>query len=92
MRAKGHHVTCCDKSLVTIFIPPLQSTTTLTTNDIVINKLTQILSYLRQGRRDAKKLKKKEKGKLLSLKDLDKVPKATDERYNACEHVNCENG
>lgn len=31
----------------------------LTTNDIVINKLTQILSYLRHGKRDAKKLKKK---------------------------------
>lgn len=34
-----------------------QATTTLTTNDIVINKLTQILSYLRQGR-NSKKLKK----------------------------------
>ncbi|XP_035825387.1 protein Red isoform X1 [Aplysia californica] len=44
--------------------PSLQATTTLTTNDIVINKLTQILSYLRQGKREAKKLKKKEKGKL----------------------------
>lgn len=31
----------------------------MTTNDIVINKLTQILSYLRHGKRDAKKLKKK---------------------------------
>ena len=36
-----------------------QSTTTLTTNDIVISKLTQILCYLRQGKRDTKKLKKK---------------------------------
>ncbi|XP_071124419.1 protein Red-like [Mytilus edulis] len=44
--------------------PTVDSTTTLTTNDIVINKLTQILSYLRQGRRESKKLKKKEKGKL----------------------------
>ncbi|KAL3880967.1 hypothetical protein ACJMK2_033168 [Sinanodonta woodiana] len=45
--------------------PSLEATTTLTTNDIVINKLTQILSYLRQGRRDMKKSKKlKEKGKL----------------------------
>ncbi|CAL1536847.1 unnamed protein product [Lymnaea stagnalis] len=44
--------------------PTLAATTTLTTNDIVINKLTQILSYLRQGKREAKKLKKKEKGKL----------------------------
>ena len=39
----------------------LQASTTLTTNDIVINKLTQILSYLRQGKRDKKK-KLKEKG------------------------------
>uniref|UniRef100_A0A1X7UYX3 RED-like N-terminal domain-containing protein n=1 Tax=Amphimedon queenslandica TaxID=400682 RepID=A0A1X7UYX3_AMPQE len=39
--------------------PMLESQATLTTNDIVINKLTQILSYLRQG---SKKLKKKEKG------------------------------
>ncbi|KAA8578116.1 hypothetical protein FQN60_002477, partial [Etheostoma spectabile] len=37
--------------------------TTLTTNDIVISKLTQILSYLRQGTRH-KKIKKKDKGKL----------------------------
>ncbi|XP_052089428.1 protein Red-like isoform X4 [Mytilus californianus] len=44
--------------------PTVDATTTLTTNDIVINKLTQILSYLRQGRRESKKLKKKEKGKL----------------------------
>lgn len=29
--------------------PNFESSTTLTTNDIVINKLTQILSYLRQG-------------------------------------------
>lgn len=48
-----------------IFFPP-KATTTLSTNDIVINKLTQILSYLRQGKRDAKKLKKKEKGMLMS--------------------------
>lgn len=38
-----------------------QAQTTLTTNDIVISKLTQILSYLRQGTRN-KKLKKKDKG------------------------------
>lgn len=31
----------------------------MTTNDIVINKLVQILSYLRHGKRDARKLKKK---------------------------------
>ncbi|GAB1603986.1 protein Red-like [Argonauta hians] len=44
--------------------PIPESDTTLTTNDIVINKLTQILSYLRQGRRENKKLKKKEKNKM----------------------------
>lgn len=33
--------------------------TSMTTNDIVINKLTQILSYLRHGKRDMKKSKKK---------------------------------
>lgn len=50
--------------------PSLEATTTLTTNDIVINKLTQILSYLRAGRRESKKMRKKEKGK---LKDEDKT-------------------
>ena len=39
--------------------PNNESNTSLTTNDIVINKLTQILSYLRHGKRDAKKNKKK---------------------------------
>lgn len=39
-------------------VPSYESTTTLTTNDIVINKLTQILSYLRQGNRKGKKTKK----------------------------------
>lgn len=43
--------------------PTMEAQTTLTTNDIVISKLTQILSYLRQGTRN-KKLKKKEKGRL----------------------------
>lgn len=42
---------------------------TLTTNDIVINKLAQILSYLRQGGR-GKKNKKRDKDKPL-LKELD---------------------
>ena len=37
-----------------------QTATTLTTNDIVINKLTQILSYLRQGRH-GRRLKKKDR-------------------------------
>ncbi|XP_077983588.1 protein Red-like [Glandiceps talaboti] len=44
-------------------LPNLETHTTLTTNDIVINKLTQILSYLRQGARTSKKLKKRDKGK-----------------------------
>ncbi|KAL1777554.1 Red [Sigmodon hispidus] len=43
--------------------PTMEAQTTLTTNGIVISKLTQILSYLRQGTRN-KKLKKKDKGKL----------------------------
>lgn len=43
--------------------PTMEAQTTLTTNDIVISKLTQILSYLRQGTRN-KKLKKKDKGTL----------------------------
>lgn len=50
--------------LVTVlFLCLLQTQATLTTNDIVINKLTQILLYLRQGTRGGKKVKKKEKGK-----------------------------
>lgn len=44
-----------------LLYPVFQAQTTLTTNDIVISKLTQILSYLRQGTRH-KKLKKKDKG------------------------------
>nr|XP_054586982.1 protein Red isoform X1 [Nothobranchius furzeri] len=44
--------------------PSMEAQTTLTTNDIVISKLTQILSYLRQGTRH-KKLKKKDKGELI---------------------------
>ncbi|KAM3601443.1 uncharacterized protein V6R79_013024 [Siganus canaliculatus] len=43
--------------------PSMEAQTTLTTNDIVISKLTQILSYLRQGTRH-KKIKKKDKGKV----------------------------
>ncbi|XP_060078521.1 protein Red-like [Ylistrum balloti] len=62
--------------------PSLEATTTLTTNDIVINKLTQILSYLRQGRRESKKLKKKEKGKLKDEeKPKEKLPGADDNIY-----------
>ena len=36
----------------------VQSNSSVTTNDIVINKLTQILSYLRHGKRDKKNKKK----------------------------------
>lgn len=46
-------------------IPALDSTPTLTTNDIVINKLAQILTYLRQGNRHKNKKGKKDKGILL---------------------------
>ncbi|XP_046408624.1 protein Red [Ischnura elegans] len=41
-------------------VPSLESAATLTTNDIVINKLAQILSYLRQGTRHSRKGRKKE--------------------------------
>lgn len=41
-------------------VPSLQTNSTLTTNDIVINKLAQILSYLRQGRH-GKKGRRKDK-------------------------------
>ncbi|KAM4747260.1 protein Red [Rhinophrynus dorsalis] len=51
--------------------PTMEAQTTLTTNDIVISKLTQILSYLRQGTRN-KKMKKKDKGRL----DEKKPPEA----------------
>lgn len=55
---------CCfnDLSHVSCDAVVFQAQTTLTTNDIVISKLTQILSYLRQGTRH-KKMKKKDKGK-----------------------------
>ncbi|XP_044002383.1 protein Red [Aphidius gifuensis] len=43
-------------------VPTIDTTPTLTTNDIVINKLAQILSYLRQGSR-GKKTKKTKDGK-----------------------------
>lgn len=44
-------------------VPTIDTTPTLTTNDIVINKLAQILSYLRQGSRHNKKGKKNKEGK-----------------------------
>lgn len=54
--------------------PTQESTTTNSDNDVVINKLTQILSYLRQGRRDRKK--KKDKGK---TKDDEKLKMVAEE-------------
>lgn len=48
---------------ICFLLPLLQNMqATFTTNDIVIQKLTQILSYLRTGRAN-KKQKKKDKGK-----------------------------
>lgn len=44
-------------------VPTIDNTPTLTTNDIVINKLAQILSYLRQGNRHGKKGKKNKDGR-----------------------------
>ncbi|XP_063979658.1 protein Red [Diachasmimorpha longicaudata] len=44
-------------------VPTVDTTPTLTTNDIVINKLAQILSYLRQGSRHGKKGKKNKDGR-----------------------------
>ncbi|XP_018301643.1 protein Red [Mycetomoellerius zeteki] len=44
-------------------VPTIDNTPTLTTNDIVINKLAQILSYLRQGSRHSKKGKKLKDGR-----------------------------
>ncbi|XP_034230741.1 protein Red isoform X2 [Thrips palmi] len=44
-------------------VPSLQTNSTLTTNDIVINKLAQILSYLRQGRHGKKGRRKDKPGK-----------------------------
>jgi len=42
-------------------VPSMDDRPTLTTNDIVINKLAQILSYLRTGPKHLKKLKKRDK-------------------------------
>ncbi|GFX61105.1 protein Red [Trichonephila clavipes] len=56
--------------------PSFESQTTLTTNDIVIKKLTQVLSYLRQGLHN-KKIKKKDKGKL--KEEETKRPKLADD-------------
>ncbi|XP_054712150.1 protein Red-like [Uloborus diversus] len=56
--------------------PSFESQTTLTTNDIVIKKLTQILSYLRQGLHN-KKAKKRDKGKL--KEEESRKPKLADD-------------
>jgi len=48
--------------------PQVETATTLTTNDIVINKLTQILSYLRQGR-SGRRLKKRDRQQLRGEKE-----------------------
>ncbi|KAK9880666.1 hypothetical protein WA026_011903 [Henosepilachna vigintioctopunctata] len=53
-------------------VASFELTATLTTNDIVINKLTQILSYLRQGNRKNKKGKRP----LTENKDIDLEPEA----------------
>lgn len=42
-------------------VPSMDDRPTLTTNDIVINKLAQILSYLRTGPKHLKKSKKRDK-------------------------------
>ncbi|KAL7298148.1 hypothetical protein TKK_0009148 [Trichogramma kaykai] len=57
-------------------IPTVDNTPTLTTNDIVINKLTQILSYLRQGNRHGKKGKRNKDGrsKLDEFIDMEMAP------------------
>lgn len=54
-------------------VPTIDTTPTLTTNDIVINKLAQILSYLRQGSRHNKKGKKNKEGRsrLEELNEMD---------------------
>lgn len=57
--------------------PTLEAETTLSTNDIVINKLTQILSYLRHGVRASKKQKRREKELIRAGKD----PRAEESIY-----------
>lgn len=52
-------------------VPSLQTNSTLTTNDIVINKLAQILSYLRQGRHGKKGRRKDKPGKRSGMGDDD---------------------
>lgn len=67
--------------------PVFQAQTTLTTNDIVISKLTQILSYLRQGTRH-KKLKKKDKGNVSAATPRDEQLPPDDHSERLCFQVN----
>ena len=64
--------------------PNNESHNSLTTNDIVINKLTQILSYLRNGKRDAKKNKKKLPTKMDELESNKNDP-ASNLKYVSCD-------
>ncbi|XP_023030404.1 IC cytokine homolog beag [Leptinotarsa decemlineata] len=56
-------------------VPSFELTTTVTTNDIVISKLTQILSYLRLGSR---KNKKNKKGLTENMKDFETLEEESD--------------
>jgi IK cytokine len=60
-------------------VPTIDNTPTLTTNDIVINKLAQILSYLRQGNRHGKKGKKNKDGRprIEDFNDMELAPQRT---------------
>ncbi|XP_053989024.1 protein Red [Hylaeus volcanicus] len=62
-------------------VPTVDNTPTLTTNDIVINKLAQILSYLRQGNRHGKKGKKNKDGRSRpdDMNDMDIAPRPQEE-------------
>lgn len=63
----------------------LSQQTTLSTNDIVINKLTQILSYLRAGSKNRKKKKEK---MLQNAKDDQFMREAQNaQRVRMCEGV-----
>ena len=63
--------------------PNAESNLTLTTNDIVINKLTQILSYLRHGKQDAKKVAKKK-----NLKAADEATTTKDSKASTTVNAN----
>ncbi|XP_060533058.1 protein Red [Cylas formicarius] len=64
-------------------VPSFELTTMLTTNDIVINKLTQILSYLRQGSRK----KNKNKRGVSDTKEDEKEEEAEGKRPPKRSHV-----